>query len=174
MGQVRRLGVVLSIFAAALGAVSGCAGGGTTVQPAGTTSSAPTSRGTPDTEVTPVPANVIVQVDIFSGRPSPSWTLDEADSSQVRRHLDELEQTDAPSPTPGLGFRGFVLTGVDPSALAPYDWVVVQGTSVVAHTGGREVTLADPDHALYSLVRGRTESHVEPAIFAHIPEAGIG
>jgi hypothetical protein len=169
MAWVRRLRLLVAALAiAGAAALSGCAGGGTTVQPA-----ASIPDGTSGMGGTPMAANIIVQVDIFSGRPNPSWTLDATDSAEVRKQIAGLPKTEAPTSSPGLGFRGFVLTGLDPSALAPYDWLSVQGTLIVAHTAYHEIAFADVDHALYSLLRRSAETHVESTILQHIPETGI-
>ncbi len=60
---------------------------------------------------------VEVELDIFSGRPNPHWTLgsEQADKlqSQLRELVPvrELVPTELPEP-PGLGYRGFVITNI--------------------------------------------------------------
>lgn len=52
---------------------------------------------------------MLVELDVFSGRPNPHWQLDEQHREELLRlqgHLTPASQT-APEP-PGLGYRGFV------------------------------------------------------------------
>lgn len=52
---------------------------------------------------------MLVELDVFSGRPNPRWELDEQRSQELRqleRRLTPARQA-APEP-PGLGYRGFV------------------------------------------------------------------
>ena len=56
---------------------------------------------------------VEVELDAFSGRPNPRWTLSPAKSSEMVTKIASLrEPADAPNP-PDLGFRGFVLRSGD-------------------------------------------------------------
>ena len=53
--------------------------------------------------------NVQVELDAFSGRPNPKWTLSEDKASRLLERIGSLpEAKDMPHP-PALGFRGFVL-----------------------------------------------------------------
>ena len=53
--------------------------------------------------------SVEVELDAFSGRPNPKWTLSEEKASRLLKTIASLpEAKDAPHP-PDLGFRGFVL-----------------------------------------------------------------
>ena len=52
---------------------------------------------------------MLVELDVFSGRPNPRWELDEAASREVRRRASTLVPATVPAPEPpGLGYRGFV------------------------------------------------------------------
>jgi len=52
---------------------------------------------------------MLVELDIFSGRPNPRWELDEGATGELRRLLRRLvRSTAAPPEPPGLGYRGFV------------------------------------------------------------------
>jgi hypothetical protein len=85
---------------------------------------------------------MLVELDIFSGRPNPRWQLEEP---AVRR-LCELHgrldpATDSPAEPPGLGYRGFVYT-IDESA-----WRALKGFVV-----GPDRALADPDRDIERLL----------------------
>lgn len=49
-----------------------------------------------------------VELDVFSGRPNPKWTLTEGEAVQVEERLRDLPQA-SEAKQPGLGYRGFVL-----------------------------------------------------------------
>lgn len=53
---------------------------------------------------------VTVELDIFSGRPNPSWTLAPPERDRLLRELRlRTREVAAPRSLPGLGYRGFVL-----------------------------------------------------------------
>ena len=79
---------------------------------------------------------MVVELDIFSGRPNPRWHLTEDEAAQVASLIESLELAEGdPSPNPpGLGYRGFRLSD---SAGPPY-WAY--GGFVLSS----EALLADP------------------------------
>jgi hypothetical protein len=85
---------------------------------------------------------MLVELDIFSGRPNPRWELDEPASREVRRRASGLTPATAQLPEPpGLGYRGFVYA--DPAGPAR----VYRGYLQVA---GR--VLADPTFEIERLL----------------------
>src|SRR5947209_2566069 len=51
---------------------------------------------------------MMVELDVFSGRPNPRWELDEIHSRQLRQLQSQLEPTSqGPVEPPALGYRGF-------------------------------------------------------------------
>jgi hypothetical protein len=61
----------------------------------------------------PSTSEISVELDAFSGRPNPTWTLSSAEAEEALRRLRGLPSADAPVPDMGLGYRGFILTGDD-------------------------------------------------------------
>jgi hypothetical protein len=55
-----------------------------------------------------------VELDIFSGRPNPTWTLSGEETSQLLALLANLPSKEAGWPASGLGYRGFVVSFRDP------------------------------------------------------------
>ena len=56
------------------------------------------------------PSDVVVELDAFSGRPNPSWTLTRDDASSLARHVaDATPRSRRDLPAQGLGFRGFAV-----------------------------------------------------------------
>jgi hypothetical protein len=52
---------------------------------------------------------MLVELDVFSGRPNPRWELDEPGTSELRRLQSRLTAArQAPVEPPGLGYRGFL------------------------------------------------------------------
>jgi heat shock protein HslJ len=50
-----------------------------------------------------------VTLDIFSGRPNPSWSLSAAQAQELRRVVDALPEVACRPPDQSLGYRGFVV-----------------------------------------------------------------
>lgn len=54
---------------------------------------------------------MLVELDIFSGRPNPRWELNATQHRRLRTIHERLPQIhDAPPEPPGLGYRGFCYT----------------------------------------------------------------
>ena len=52
---------------------------------------------------------MLVELDVFSGRPNPCWELDELGTQELRRLQSRLAATrQASVEPPGLGYRGFL------------------------------------------------------------------
>lgn len=75
-----------------------------------------------------------VMLDVFSGRPNPSWSLDDRQAAQLIGLLKQLIATSRPSEHQdgGLGFRGFVIVMPSDSTVRRYyvlgDRIRTQGT----------------------------------------------
>src|SRR5262245_49044670 len=50
-----------------------------------------------------------VELDVFSGRPNPVWTLSNADTAELERRLSALTKTSATTLFDGLGYRGLIV-----------------------------------------------------------------
>jgi hypothetical protein len=62
---------------------------------------------------------MLVELDVFSGRPNPRWELDEPSSQQLRQLHSRLTATrQTPPEPPGLGYRGFLYSDVTGRARA--------------------------------------------------------
>lgn len=66
---------------------------------------------------------VRVTLDIFSGRPNPSWVLDEREAREVLRQVAAHREAATPADQDRgvLGFRGLIIESDDPSAPAGHD-----------------------------------------------------
>jgi hypothetical protein len=78
----------------------------------------------------------LVELDLFSGRPNPTWALDERSAQQIQQLIDSLAPTHLPPPeAPALGYRGFRVSLEDRSYR-------VWNTHVIVAAGDHR---ADPD-----------------------------
>jgi hypothetical protein len=59
-----------------------------------------------------------VEIDVYSGRPNPSFQLSDPLGKEFARMLEKLPRATREAADPGLGYRGFVVTpnpGADPA-----------------------------------------------------------
>jgi hypothetical protein len=67
---------------------------------------------------------MLIELDVFSGRPNPRWELDEQSAAALRALEGRLAASDvAPPESPGLGYRGFVYRVDDDVHRAALGWV---------------------------------------------------
>jgi len=50
-----------------------------------------------------------VELDVFSGRPNPRWTLAAPEADRLRRQIRSLRSSAPEQHIPDLGFRGFIV-----------------------------------------------------------------
>ncbi len=148
--QIRLLASI-GVVAALTASVSGCGAG-----PSG-------DAGTTVVQVT---------AEMFSGRPDPSWTLTDDESTRLVRCLAGGTTGGPPAgwPPDNLGFRRFRVDGL-PDSL-PYRSVGVTAAAVVAEPGdGPHLVAGCPD--AYELLRDSARAHLSDSDFRGIP-AGPG
>ncbi len=100
-----------------------------------------------------------VELDVFSGRPNPSWSLSPAEEEELLHRLSGLPPTDSVPNPPDLGFRGFRIVEPRREIRVVGGTVTISdeaGTRVLADTGGMERWLAARarDHGYGSVVDG--------------------
>jgi hypothetical protein len=92
-----------------------------------------------------------VELDVFSGRPNPRWTLPAELADTLRTELAERLPAE-PQTAPGLGYRGFVITNLGqvggiPQRLRAYRAVLTvgdrDGTTHYRDTHGVEEALLE-------------------------------
>ncbi|GAB3956982.1 hypothetical protein GCM10028805_48400 [Spirosoma harenae] len=80
-------------------------------------------------ETTTQPTNLTVELDAFSGKPNPTWTLSEAESAEFIAAVKSLPTISDSTQTNKLGYRGFLLStskGADglPSRIRVYRKII--------------------------------------------------
>jgi hypothetical protein len=89
---------------------------------------------------------MLVEVDIYSGRPNPSYPLHSTETAELMSRLATLPQTDqAPEPA-ALGYRGLRVTIDPPDPTAEIQ--VGHGTVTIQQSNGEQRWLTDPDRQL--------------------------
>ena len=86
---------------------------------------------------------VLVELDVFSGRPNPTWELSAEEGTALARLMADLPSGVAPPSEGRLGYRGFVLFNPAGEPGFPARVRVGGGVVVVEQEDGREVYLAD-------------------------------
>lgn len=106
---------------------------------------------------------MLVELDVFSGRPNPRWELDEQRSEQLRQleaHLTSALQ--APLEPPGLGYRGFLYSDVRGQVRAYRGYVRTPREVLADPTFSVEKFLLDQLPAEYAELRASIAAELTP------------
>jgi hypothetical protein len=94
---------------------------------------------------------LLVELDVFSGRPNPRWELDEPSAKVLRQLLSRLAITaDSPPEPAGLGYRGFVFPD-DTGRTRAYKGYVIRP----------DVVLADPSFTVERFLLDRLPTELQ-------------
>ena len=112
------------------------------------------------------PAGAVVTLDVYSGRPNPSWPLSEALTAELRRRLDGMPASKpAGSEFDGLGYRA-VSAELPASAGAA---VVTAARGVVTYEGGGERrAYADPGRQFELWLVRTGADHLPPDLLQYV------
>lgn len=106
--------------------------------------------------------SVRVELDVFSGRPNPTWSLSPEQADELMHRLHDLPSANpaAENLPGGLGYRGLVIFGVD----GPGTPLRIVSGIVISDRKYR----LDPGRSLeqWLLVTGR--GHVEPQLLSEV------
>jgi hypothetical protein len=101
---------------------------------------------------------MIVEIDIFSGRPNPSWELSPQQVIELQRRVSALRQQLTPSPLfDGLGYRGLIVR--DPSD--PGSFLKVGFSRILSVKGGVETIYDDEGRMLEKWLFGTGKGKVD-------------
>jgi hypothetical protein len=115
--------------------------------------------------------SVTVTLDIFSGRPNPTWTLDDEEARQLLDRVHSIEQR-TPLKPPGaagqLGYRGFSLHA---SAVSPFGQLRLQAHQGIIDVGPRDLSVVDENLEVERTLLKSAGTKLEPALVQHVEEA---
>jgi hypothetical protein len=105
---------------------------------------------------------MLVELDVFSGRPNPRWELDKPSADVLRQLVSRLTvATDGPLEPPGLGYRGFILTD-DTGRSRAYKGYMIRPDVVLADTSRSvERLLVERLPAEFQELRQRVATEIE-------------
>jgi hypothetical protein len=102
-----------------------------------------------------------IELDVFSGRPNPSWELTRDQAAELARLHAALAPANAASVIPdALGYRGFKLQG-----FRSFEELVVWREVVAARQPDQSVQWNDPSRALESFLLRTMQPHVDAETF---------
>ncbi len=109
-----------------------------------------------------------VELDVFSGRPNPTWALSQADINTFQQKLGALPTTAAQPYPDRLGYRGLMVTLTDrASGNRALVWRVSAGVAQIA-AGTAHDYYADPDQALESWLLHTGQPYLPADLFATV------
>jgi hypothetical protein len=114
-------------------------------------------------EERPSPDAATVEVDLYSGRPNPSWPLTPEEVARLVERVDGLEPADEAEPPGRLGYRGLRFQ------LHAQGREIASGESFEGHLRFQDSAglrhLADPGGEVERWLLGTGEGKIEPQIY---------
>lgn len=106
-----------------------------------------------------------IEVDIFSGRPNPTWeaALEEAEGIQTVLASLPAAEGAVPPLSAQLGFRGFLLFDLQNNQR-----VHVQGAVVMLQRGTTITAKSDPERRLQQALIRLARTHLDPDLYAFL------
>src|SRR5262249_46824314 len=113
----------------------------------------------------PTGSTMRVQIDMFSGRPNPSWEISAGEASLVRQAYQRLADPGAATRPDRLGYRGLILNGDGVRDLG-LTRVLVGGGIVIAEGFQGVRYLSDSDRSFERQLFMTGQSRLDPTDFA--------
>lgn len=113
-----------------------------------------------------------VELEVFSGRPNPSWSLSAAEVEALAGMLQALSPAAAVPPADGLGYRGIVVTFGDGGPLGLRGLRAYRGLTLVDAAGATSYR-EDPERRVERWLLASGKPYLEPGLYAEI-EAELG
>jgi hypothetical protein len=108
-----------------------------------------------------------IQLDAFSGRPNPTWSLNDEEAGEFLARFKALKTSDSRrTPYDGLGYRGFKVAGFQ-----DYDEVTVWDEIVEASHGGKRYQWLDGGRGLEKFLLKTSKSHIDEDLYRVITSA---
>ena len=103
-------------------------------------------------------------LDLYSGRPNPTWDLTPDEVTQLQAQLDRLTEISEGEVRQDLGYRGIIVTATQGGSSA-LSKVVVSNRIVIVEQGGRTRKLADNDRALERWLFQTSKGRIDAAVY---------
>jgi hypothetical protein len=101
-----------------------------------------------------------VVIDMFSGRPNPTWELEPTEADHLRSAIGRLRPCPEAQPPEALGYRGFVLLDESP----PQRTIVYRGT-VWSYSEKGLTCLQDEGHAVERILLSGAQTRLAPELY---------
>ncbi len=98
---------------------------------------------------------MIVELDVFSGRPNPTWNLSAKQTEELLKAFQDLPLADKPSQEGGLGYRGFIIFNPDRAGGLPPHIRIYSG--IVTMTDGQVQSYRDVHNIEHQLLLQASE-----------------
>jgi hypothetical protein len=108
------------------------------------------------------------ELDLFSGRPNPSWEITAEESAELVKWLKTLPEANEGAVRDRLGYRGIVVTTTGDELADLTSLVASAGIVLVRDSAGTKRLFVDPGRALERWLLGTARGRVDPAILASI------
>ncbi|HEX6347633.1 hypothetical protein [Umezawaea sp.] len=108
-----------------------------------------------------MPEKTEVELDVFSGRPNPTWSLPDAQASTFRERVDGLPAATSGQVANNLGYRGFIVRAGD-------EVVLVQKGVVQKTRGETTEYAADPNRDLERWLLESGKPTLEPEVLTSV------
>jgi hypothetical protein len=108
--------------------------------------------------------HVVVEADIFSGRPNPSWELSDTLIEALLKTVKQLPETEAQSMFDGLGYRGFRVSFSNEDTQQMMTWSV-QGDVVLIDLGGKVTYRQDVEQLIEKGLLDSGKPFLDEALF---------
>jgi hypothetical protein len=110
-----------------------------------------------------------VELQVFSGRPNPSWELSAPEIAELAKRLTDLPRSRQPFVEGGLGYGGFIIRNPEQAAGLPTQIHVLNGIGI-AEKGG--ITAYQDAHDLEAWLLAQARQHGHGALLSEVGKNG--
>lgn len=112
----------------------------------------------------------VVEVDVFSGKPNPSFILTKEEEAELSQLISSLPTTDTVNlPESKLGFRGFIIYGIELKRIYSNTHITVINDIVsVDDADGHRQDLHDKTKSVFNVLQVMSSAHLEPDLYKAI------
>ncbi len=110
---------------------------------------------------------VRVTLDVYSGRPNPSWMLSQSDAQDLLQMLNGLPRAEPSEFFDGLGYRGFVLDITTPETSSTTQITLYKGR--VRYADGSDARFfADNERQIERWLLSHAKPYIERSLYKYV------